>query len=262
MEKALIIGDTHGNRLYLERVIEVAKNNDCDGVIVCGDFGYWPKEEYRILQRKSGGIGICLPFESYDKSIYEEARNIADGNYEIPVWFLDGNHEFFEPKSQYGLSNFKEPINEIAPNLFYIPRGYTHRIGRLNVLFMGGAVSVDKDLRTKGVDWFPEESITDEQLDRALSFEGMVHIVLSHDAPLRVNLGLKMIPSTFPNRERLDILLKKTMPKCWMFGHFHVSERTSIDGTDFYGLSADVGSYQKHAVSVDFQTGFVKDILF
>ena len=34
------------------------------------------------------------------------------------------------------------------------------------VLFMGGALSVDKAWRTPGYDWFPEESITTGDLDR------------------------------------------------------------------------------------------------
>ena len=52
-----------------------------------------------------------------------------------------------------------------GPNIFYMPRGSVLSLsdGR-NVLFMGGAESVDKRRRTPGYDWFKQELIRPQDL--------------------------------------------------------------------------------------------------
>ena len=71
-------------------------------------------------------------------------------------------------------------LREIMHNIYYMRRGnvLTLQDGR-NVLFMGGAHSVDKDAREPEVDWFPEEIIAERDLHN-LPEDKDIDIVISH----------------------------------------------------------------------------------
>jgi hypothetical protein len=118
----LIAGDIHACWAGLNSFINSSKPNM---MICCGDFGFWPRESDSTITRLK--------------------------NNNTRIHWCDGNHEDFW--SLKGRSS-----NEIHPNVFYQPRGSVLTLpdGR-NILFFGGAHSVDKDVRTLGKDWFPEE---------------------------------------------------------------------------------------------------------
>jgi len=194
--KAMIVGDVHGDRGFLEDVVKLAKKNGCEGILQLGDFGYWPSYPEML--------------ESYD----------------LPVMFLDGNHEFYGNDENPGLAQYTEDVNEVGDRVFYVRRGSCLRIGNFDVLFMGGAYSIDKSTRTEGFDWFKEEQITDEQLNRVLDLRESIDIVLSHDAPWSFNFGnsISFEPRAVMNREKLDKILDRHCPDRWYFGHYHRSD--------------------------------------
>ena len=140
-------------------------------------------------------------------------KGIEKYNWSEYRYFIDGNHD-----QHPILPHDSEKPVVVLGNLVYIPRGF--QCG--NVLFMGGADSIpnDKNRLYPGLRWFPEETITDTQIERALLAKD-VEVIISHTAPSSV---VKKICKSFkptPSEEKLQVLFEKLNPKRWFFGHFH-----------------------------------------
>jgi hypothetical protein len=129
---------------------------------------------------------------------------------------------------------------EVMQNVFYQPRGSTLTLpdGRV-VLFIGGADSIDKYLRTPGRDWFPEEIISQRDIYNLPDIH--VDIVISHTNPdefcaglFRGHAGSERVREKFkdPSRLALSVVLNKYKPKLWYFGHYHFYRRGLWRDTD------------------------------
>jgi hypothetical protein len=186
IKKALILGDVHGRDLYLANAIALARAKGLDAIIQVGDYGYWPGHADSMTEPMG-----------------------------LPVYWVDGNHENHEQ-----LKQFREPVNEIAENLYYIPRGTVHEIQNKQVLFMGGAYSIDKEYRTPGLDWFPEETIGWADMQRAMGHD-KADIVIAHDCPAEIPILTDTYQASIQNRSLLSMLLDNYRPEYWFFGHYH-----------------------------------------
>jgi len=184
--KIYVLGDTHG---YWNLLNNFINKNQPDIIFQCGDFGYWP----------------AFPEFSLNKI----------KNKDTVIYWCPGNHE-----SWIDLNLLKS--NEVHPKIFYMKRGSTFLLpdGR-RVLFMGGARSVDKHLRTPGYDWFPEEDISQKDLQDLP--DEKIDIVISHTCPMEFPVESKYDIRRMKdsNRQALSIILKKYQPKLWYFGHWH-----------------------------------------
>lgn len=97
------------------------------------------------------------------------------------------------------------------------------------VFFLGGANSIDAHLRTPGLDWWPDEQLSQDELTQAVDHYKVVRpqIVVSHDCPHRVKQtmfgkmfeGEKFRPT--PTSLAMGEMLKFHQPKMWIFGHWH-----------------------------------------
>lgn len=202
--KILLTGDIHGDFGPLNTIINTKKP---DMIICAGDFGYWPKF-YRMKQLsdiKTQGA---------------------------PLLWVDGNHE-----DHWSLA--QRESDEIEPNIIYKPRGSTHTLddGR-TILFMGGAESIDKDLRVIGRDWFPEEVI--RGCDMQDLPDEKIDIIISHTCPLElVDTMIKYYPEKRgePSNQALSQLWEMYEPNLWIFGHWHYYKEGKMGGTKWYSLS-------------------------
>lgn len=206
--KTLITGDVHNKFGDLNQLISRRKP---DSIFSCGDFGYWPKFAPRYTEPLSK---IKLQSAEY-------------------LRWCDGNHEDF-------WSLAERESDELEPGIIYMPRGSTFTLpdGRV-VLFMGGAHSIDKHLRRIGVDWFPEETITQKDLNDLPNTE--VDIFITHTCPAElVNDLIKGYPKKRmePSNYALSELWKHYKPDLWFFGHWHQYGEYKMMGTQCYALSA------------------------
>ncbi len=207
--KILIVGDVHNMFGNLNILLNRKKP---DILIACGDFGYWPGER-----------GI--------KELYQ--IKVPKG---CKVLWCDGNHE-----NHWALRDRKK--DEIVPNVIYMPRGSTYTLpdGRV-IMFMGGAHSIDKHLRVVGVDWFPEETITQRDMQNLPDI--VVDIFITHTCPA------ELVPKILkhhrfdgkdyePSNQALSTLWDIYKPKLWFFGHWHkYLEGELYNKTKWYSLSA------------------------
>lgn len=193
--KIMVIGDVHGNFSEMNTLINRRQPKI---VLACGDFGYWP----RVKQYRDG----------YGRIVKMTKPRVGN----TQVHWCDGNHEDHE-----SLKSAPED-GQIWPNVFYHRRGSTWTLpdGRV-ILFVGGAESVDKNFRKPGWDWFPEESITQADIDALPDIK--IDMVISHTCPMEFQMQNNPY---FHNPERgsrmaLSIVLEKYKPKEWFFGHWH-----------------------------------------
>ena len=198
-----ISGDTHGEWRKLNVFIN---SINPELLIVCGDFGYWPREkEYDLKKLKTGRTKIL---------------------------FCDGNHE-----DHHSLRRLVElGVTEVSPSVFYMKRGsvYTLPDGR-RILFMGGANSTDKDQRIIGYDWFPEETISWADMENLP--DPPIDIVISHTCPNEFYDELVDRGDNDPSRVALSIVLDKYKPALWFFGHFHMSKSRQYGVTRWTALN-------------------------
>ena len=187
-------------------------------VIQVGDFGYWPEVPH---------IGHWI-----------NSLRVPEG---LTLYWIDGNHENYREMAKMGmLSNPNKLKSFRNGKAFYVPRGSVLNIGGYNMLFLGGAESIDALKRKEGENWFQRESISEEEVRFAMaSAEGKsIDVVVSHEAPNSFYLN-KVNPLSWkdygwgkpgettewanPSRDRLDKVLEATNPFYWFFGHYHMS---------------------------------------
>lgn len=112
-------------------------------------------------------------------------------------------------------------------------------INEHGVFFVSGADSIDKNRRTPGVDWWPDEQLSWEELSGACSTYSLEvpEIVVSHDCPqsLIPEMGKNYAPTQ--TRLALDAMLTINRPRLWVFGHHHLSFDKTIDGCRFVCLN-------------------------
>jgi len=204
--KVLIVGDVHNEFGTLNILLNKQKP---DLTICCGDFGFWPGE------KKCKELSyIKLPKNS-------------------KLFWVDGNHE-----NHWALRDRKS--DEIEPGIIYMPRGSTYTLpdGR-NILFMGGAHSIDKNMRTLGIDWFPEETIT--QSDMMNLPDMKIDIFITHTCPYELVPILLQYYSGKdyePSNLALSKLWDMYQPDLYFFGHWHkYLEGVLYDKTKWYSLS-------------------------
>ncbi len=199
--KIMVCGDVHGNFGILNKFLNKEKP---DILLACGDFGYWPN--------------------FYNKTYIDNVGQRRTWHAEIKnpntrIYWCDGNHEDFDTLE-------KRETDELWPNVWYMPRGKVMQLpdGR-NVMFFGGAYSVDKKYRTAGYDWFPQEMITLKDLQNLPDMK--IDIFVTHTAPKCFNVKYQIIGDKIndPCRDALQVLFDRYRPTQWFFGHLHRFQR-------------------------------------
>jgi hypothetical protein len=248
----IIIGDTHASWREINTIISSKKP---EIVLQVGDFGWWPKfhNTTKISSDKYktdpnfyspppdkpwlNGMRRELPWNQY---------GVKPGNGKI--YFCPGNHEDWEDLESKATSD--NPIQvEVMPNVFYMPRCSTLKLpdGR-TILFMGGAVSVDKEHRTYRYDWFPEETIKQKDIYNLPDVD--IDIVVSHTSPQEFKKDLFAGSKDWhqydpywlekfndPSCHALSHVLRKYTPSLWFFGHYHVVKTSTWLKTRWFALN-------------------------
>jgi Icc-related predicted phosphoesterase len=204
-------GDIHGNVDAVKAIDAAAVKENTKFVIQVGDFA------------------ICWDDECKVKEYF-------DTRVEGPTWFTcGGNHENWDKWIELAkVENL--PATKLAKDCFFVSRGEVLDIdGKLH-LFLGGAESTDRHMRTEGQDWWAEETPTYEEFTQfavALD-ERQPDVVVTHDAPLRVPL-YRTGRDRNPTPVNLENALKVSSysPKTWYFGHHHQYKSWKIEGTEF-----------------------------
>lgn len=222
--KVLICGDLHGQLNGLEAACQKAKNTDCDLIIQLGDFGFIFNDDMTVHVEK---------ILSY---------------YQIEMFYLDGNHENFDLMEQMGIYNDSPFLFQVTDHLSYLPRGCRFSLGSASCMAFGGASSIDRAFRSHGIDWWPQEAVTQEQIDKVS--DEHVDILFTHDVPgSPPNLMSKLnnskiskewkeqLPAAEEQRNLLYQLKQKVKPAYIYHGHYHVNYDDVYNNTVYTGIT-------------------------
>jgi len=119
-----------------------------------------------------------------------------------------------------------------------------------NMMFIGGALSVDKAMRIEDFSWWKDEELPIDVLDRVVDEFSIARpeIMVTHECPERIAalivaslpnvLGTTKMDPRFSSRTRraFDAMFDNHMPALWLFGHWHVPFDRVIGGTRFVCL--------------------------
>lgn len=216
-----ITGDTHIPidiyKLSMANFPEQKRLSRNDTLIICGDFGgVWDQskeDEYWLdwLEKKT-----------------------------FTVIFVDGNHENFQLLNNYPVEEeFGGKVHRIRENVLHVLRGEVITLEGKKFFCMGGASSHDKQFRTEGKDWWPEEMPCQAEYVSAVSNlkknNWKVDYVITHCAPKDTQ---KKIAEHYKH-DNLNSFLQYIVDddleyKHWFFGHYHIDEKIDDNHTAVY----------------------------
>lgn len=170
----------------------------------------------RSIQVGDFGIGFAGPYW------HEKAEYIQEqGDHR----FIRGNHD--HPKK------CKEEMT------YYIPDGFVEN----DVMFVGGAWSIDWGWRTEGIDWWADEECSIAEFEQIIDTYRTVkpRVMITHDAPTFVTaemfvktgkaFGDKIIQTR--TGQAFELMMDIHQPEEWYFGHWHHTASATFRGTKF-----------------------------
>ena len=193
-----------------------------------------------VIFLQVGDFGFHWPGEDNSDAIKNAVDFLCDGH--VRIYFCAGNHEdhdaldaLFPEESE----SYTPDFVEVAPCVYFARFGATLFLADgITVLFAGGAESCDKQYRKEGVDWWPQEGISDADLTRLEEIPS-ISWVISHTAPNAFPLsGCFVSAKAFePSRGKLETVFERFKPKRWFFGHFHEHMKGEAYGCDYTCLN-------------------------
>jgi len=215
-DEIAFIGDTHG---ISGADIAASKFPDGIDIVHIGDFGL--------------GFGTEKSDACQLSFINEELKNrdqrmfVVRGNHDDPSYWEDGTM----------LSNLLL-VKDYSTG--YLPSGS-------KILFVGGGFSPDRVMRREGSNYWRGEVTPDPPLSLDDSFE----YVFAHDCPTMINFhprgvevrfdrflisDVHMVDEAVDQRATIDKVFEIVKPKKWIYGHYHNSERSTLNGCEFICL--------------------------
>lgn len=236
-DRIMAAGDWHGNAHRACAVIGYAGLRGIPVVLHLGDFGYWTPGPW--TER------------------YLDALEEACVSHHVELIVVDGNHECFTALYELAIDP-DTGMRPLRPHIHHLPRGLRWTWHGSTWMALGGAHSVDRLDRKEGTSWWPEEHLTDAEIEHAIS-GGPVDVIAAHDAPDRVDIpGLH--PTRFPaqeiatsewHRERVGRVVDATGPAVLLHGHYHVRYTAFRDNTAIIGLADDSALLRDNVLVID-----------
>lgn len=226
MSSLYVCGDTHGRLFDTQKIFSKQwpeyKTLTSDDVLVqLGDFGWlW----YPIGENKEQEYYLdLLSSAKHTLAVVPGNHDNYDLIFSLPKmkkW--GGSVRYLErKKNRFGDSGI----------IYFLERGEIYNINGKVIWVMGGALSIDKDQRTIGVDYWHQEipSFTEmnygmEKLD---SVNWTVDLVFTHTCPIHVYSSLLdiTIQDSLKYKDPTSIYFseidRNIKFKQWHFGHFH-----------------------------------------
>lgn len=180
----------------------------------------------------------------------------------VRLMFIDGNHENFGRLYATPVDD-RLGVRVVRPAVWHLPRGFRWEWSGLTFLALGGATSMSKDWRTPGVDWWPDEAITDQDVELAVS-GGRADVIVCHDTPPGHEPAGIHLSNEFPqerndaadrNRDLIRQVVDAVRPRFMWHGHYHGRYEQIVGLGDslltINGLHCNESSYDQNIDVVD-----------
>jgi Icc-related predicted phosphoesterase len=224
------LGDIHGDWDLLGKYLNQYGISNST-IIQVGDFGMGfrePKREREILL-------------NLNKKLLQRNVNLLA---------IRGNHDYpFVFKGRY------------SAGIELVPDYSLKTIGGLDILLMGGAISVDRTVRKVGESYWTQEGFrfSDRSLELLLAKTKKIDIVVTHSCPKEIypykmnevvmrylavdeKLGTDLENDREDHSKLLKFLIDNNRkPTWWFYGHYHESRKTRFADINFRLL--DINEY-------------------
>lgn len=222
-------GDWHGNTGWALQSLRHFSDLGVKVAYQLGDFGVWGGQDGASYLRK-----IQRTLDEHDQLLL----------------VIPGNHENYDMLDHM-------PVNEhgwmcrsqAEPRIWYAPRGHVWTHQHVRFAAMGGAGSIDRNLRKPGTSWWAQEEITQSDVDSLIAnMELMgwdnVDVMLTHDSPAGISIPVGQDPSwltpevkhaCWSQRVLLRDAVDVASPAWILHGHWHRLLREQLEGV---GLSS------------------------
>lgn len=210
-----VTGDTHGDFHSFSKLHKKEQYNDITHLIIAGDYGnyFYPKRT--------------------KEELYWE-KVLSQKPYEI--LFVDGNHENFEIINSFPVEErYGGKVHKCFKNIYHLMRGEIYTINGIRIFVFGGGASIDKNSRTPGISWWPEEIPNYSEYKNGLKnlekYNYEVDYVITHSCPKSIfdefkrkfYMLEKEVDEERQLREYLQNVYEKAIFKKWYCGHFHLN---------------------------------------
>jgi predicted phosphodiesterase len=227
-----VIGDLHQNELAGRHAIRYMAQNGVQRIVQVGDFGVFPRVDstWQFLE------GLQEELEDAGIDLF-----VVRGNHDDPNYFADVIDD--------QVDDFGFGIDDGYNRIRFAPRAHTWEWAGKKFGQIGGAASIDRYRRTKDYDWWPDEIITDSDVNKIISdLNGeRLDFLFSHDASDHTPWGFDLVPHdlSLDCRKKMDRVLDATTPIMHFHGHYHLKYEwtreywQSDNRTTVYGLDCD-----------------------
>jgi predicted phosphodiesterase len=236
MFKFYVVGDTHGDLSFASKVCKAAERDGVTTIFQVGDFGIWSKkdEDNYFLDKLNENAGL---------------RGVH--------WYVTlGNHENYD---------MVEEFQSVATGSFIPVRENITVLGNKTAVFelqgvkfgsVGGAVSIDREMRIEGKSWWPQENTKYADVQRfmdLIDIMGPVDVLLTHDAPSTIEFDgfYKNDVLSNANRAMMDVVGDIARAKYWFHGHYHRALAYRYKDTHVVGLGANPEAMPWHMDEFD-----------
>jgi predicted phosphodiesterase len=121
-----------------------------------------------------------------------------------------------------------------------------------DIMYVGGAWSIDHAYRTPGYDWWDTEQLSAREWETIIDIYKVTkpRIMVTHDAPIDVSYemfiktGLAMggrEAKQIPNETNVALqeMFEYHKPEYWIYGHWHITQKLNFRGTNFICVGQD-----------------------
>lgn len=204
-----ITGDTHGEhdimKLAPRWFPQQEKMTKDDYIIVAGDFG---------------SVWLGSPGDDDQLEWYRERP--------FTTLFVDGNHENHEILDNLPVTEWNGgKVHVVNDSVIHLMRGQVYTIDGKKFFTFGGADSIDKAGRIRGISWWerelPSVAECEEGFTNLEAHGNKVDYIITHTCPASVfphvrNVMDKEITAL---EKYFDIVKNQTEFRYWFFGHYH-----------------------------------------
>lgn len=174
-------------------------------------------------------------------------RSIQVGDFGIgfdSVYWHDSVNEWMKknPGHRFIRGNHDDPdLCEAMAG--YIPDGTVEG----DIMYIGGAWSIDYAYRIPGVSWWPDEELSVTEFNNAIDLyrSAKPRVMITHDCPTQIawDMFVSRDDSLTGNKqiktrtgEALQAMWEIHQPEEWYFGHWHITRDLTLNGTKFQCL--------------------------
>lgn len=217
--KLLFAGDWHGDEDWASEAIGRAADTGAAWVVQLGDFGFG----FYRLGDDPAQPGDWAPRCPFARRVSALAVELG-----VQVVFIDGNHD--NPVLLARLAHSRDPAGAeafvpVEDGLFWAPRGHRWEWDGIRFGALGGAYSIDRRMRTTGLDFWPEEVTA--PADVARLGHDPLDVLVCHDGPT-IPEGFRPLPGASPrkvdqaSRDQVATAVERTRPRLVVHGHWHL----------------------------------------